>query len=350
MQSERVMIRVLVVDDSAFIRKVISRILEKDQTIQVVGTADNGAEALEKIEALHPDVVTMDVEMPRMNGIEALKKIMSTKPLPVIMLSGVTKEGANITLDALNMGACDFITKDSGNAGVGLFKIEDELLRKVKDVARRRVRMPAPKPQIQIHKRPVVERIAMNGEHEIVSMGASTGGPPALQHILTSLSKSFPVPLVIAQHMPKLFTQSFAERLNSLSQITVKEAENREPLKPGVALIAPGDSHMAVRRKGKETFVELVADDHYIYRPSVDLLMDSVARAYEAKVVAVILTGMGSDGLAGFREIRSRHGYVIAQDEETCVVYGMPRVVIEAQLAHAVLPIQKIPEEIIRVL
>lgn len=346
------MIRVLVVDDSAFIRKVISRILEKDQEIQVVGSADNGAEALEKIEALHPDVVTMDVEMPRMNGIEALKKIMSTKPLPVIMLSGLTQEGANITLDALNMGACDFITKDSGNAGVGLFKIEDELLRKVKDVARRRVRMPAPKPQIQIQKRPVVERSSTsgNGMHEVVSLGASTGGPPALQHILTSLSKSFPAPLVIAQHMPKLFTQSFAERLNNLSQITVKEAENKEPLKPGVALVAPGDSHMAVRRKGREAFVELVTDDRYIYRPSVDLLMDSVARAYDSKVVAVILTGMGSDGLAGFREIRSRHGYVIAQDEETCVVYGMPRVVIEAHLADAVLPIQKIPEEIVKVL
>jgi two-component system, chemotaxis family, protein-glutamate methylesterase/glutaminase len=346
------MIRVLVVDDSAFIRKVISRILEKDQGIQVAGTAENGVEALEKIETLHPDVVTMDVEMPRMDGIEALKKIMSTKPLPVIMLSGVTQEGANVTLDALNMGACDFITKDSGNAGVGLFKIEGELLRKVKDVARRRVRMPAPKPEIQVHRKPVTERSTngVSGEHEIVSLGASTGGPPALQHILTSLSSSFPVPLVIAQHMPKLFTQSFAERLNHLSQITIKEAENREPLKPGTALIAPGDCHMAVRRRGKETFVELVTDDRYIYRPSVDLLMDSVARAYDAKVVAVILTGMGSDGLAGFREIKSRRGYVIAQDEETSVVYGMPRVVIEAHLANVVLPIQKIPEEIVKVL
>lgn len=347
------MIRVLVVDDSAFIRKVISRILEKDQGIQVVGTADNGMEALEKIETLHPDVVTMDVEMPKMNGIEALRKIMSTKPLPVIMLSGLTQEGANITLDALNMGACDFITKDSGNAGVGLFKIEEELLRKVKDVARRRVRMPAPKPEIQIQKKPARDRsanAAPNGDHEIVSLGASTGGPPALQHILTSLSSSFPVPLVIAQHMPKLFTQSFAERLNHLSQITVKEAENKEPLKPGVALIAPGDCHMAVRKKGKETFIELMTDDRYIYRPSVDLLMDSVARTYNAKVVGVILTGMGSDGLAGFREIRSRSGYVIAQDEETSVVYGMPRVVVEARLANAVLPIQKIPEEIVKVL
>jgi two-component system chemotaxis response regulator CheB len=150
--------------------------------------------------------------------------------------------------------------------------------------------------------------------------------------------------------MPKLFTQSFAERLNSLSQITVKEAENREPLKPGVALIAPGDSHMALKRKGRETFVELVSDDRYIYRPSVDLLMDSVARAYDSKVVAVILTGMGSDGLTGFKEIRAHRGYIIAQDEETCVVYGMPRVVIEAHLADLVLPIQKIPEEIVRVL
>jgi two-component system, chemotaxis family, protein-glutamate methylesterase/glutaminase len=343
------MIRILVVDDSAFMRKVITRILEKDKAIQVVGTAENGQEALEKIGTLHPDVVTMDVEMPKMNGLEALKKIMSTKPLPVIMLSALTREGANITLDALNMGACDFITKDSGNAGVGLFRIEEELLKKVKDVARRRVRMPAPRPEIQ--KRPVAaERSTANDDREIVSLGASTGGPPALQHILTSLSQSFPVPLVIAQHMPKLFTQSFAERLNHLCQITVKEAENREPLRPGVALIAPGDSHMAVRRKGKETFVELVSDDRYIYRPSVDLLMESVARAYESRAIGVILTGMGSDGLTGMKEIRSRKGYIIAQDEETCVVYGMPRVVIEAHLAHSVLPINRIAEEIVKVL
>jgi two-component system chemotaxis response regulator CheB len=187
-------------------------------------------------------------------------------------------------------------------------------------------------------------------KHEILAVGASTGGPPALQMLLSALPKDFPVPIVIAQHMPKIFTQSFAQRLNTLSQIEVREAENGENLKSGVALIAPGDSHMSLKRSNGRVTVELVDKTDYIYRPSVDLLMLSTAAAYQSQAVGVILTGMGSDGLVGLRELKAKNGYVIAQDEETCVVYGMPKAVVSARLADAVLPIDKISEEIIRVL
>jgi two-component system, chemotaxis family, protein-glutamate methylesterase/glutaminase len=343
------MIRVLVVDDSAFMRKVISRILEKDTSIKVIGTAEDGQQAIEKIAELKPDVVTLDVEMPRMNGIDALRHIMAHNPLPVIMLSGLTSEGAHITLDALNLGACDFIQKDLGAGTLGIFKIEEELIRKVKDVARKKVRSTSQR-SADPPRRQVTLSAPGSPHREILALGASTGGPPVLQQILMSLPKDFPVPIAIAQHMPKLFTTSFAERLNNLSQISVKEAENREPLRPGVALIAPGDTHMVLRRRGREVFVEFVSDAKYIYRPSVDLLMTGVAQAFGARSIAVILTGMGNDGLAGFREIRAKNGFIIAQDEETCVVYGMPRAVVEAHLADVVLPAQKIPEEIIRAL
>jgi two-component system, chemotaxis family, protein-glutamate methylesterase/glutaminase len=342
------MIRVLVVDDSALMRRIISRMLGKDQFIQVVGTAENGEEAIEKIEALKPDVVTMDVEMPRMNGLEALKHIMSRTPLPVIMLSAVTKEGAGITLDALNLGACDFVPKDLAGGVLNISRIEGELIRKVKAVAKRR--MGSFLLRQGSGKQPLAFVAAGRTQRAIVAMGASTGGPPALQHILTSLPKDFPVPIAIAQHMPKTFTQSFAERLNAMTQIVVKEAENKERLTAGVALLAPGDMHMSVRRRGPDVIVELVEDQNYVYRPSVDLLLSGIANIYESKTIAVILTGMGTDGLNGVRDVRARNGYVIAQDEETSAVYGMPKAVAEAQLANAVVPLQKVVEEIIRVL
>jgi two-component system chemotaxis response regulator CheB len=342
------MIRVLVVDDSPLMRRIISRMLGRDQSIQVVGTAENGAEAIEKVEALRPDVVTMDVEMPHMNGLEALKYIMSRNPLPVIMLSASTREGAGITLDALNMGACDFVPKDLSGGTLNIARIEEELVRKVKVVARRGIRSFTVRPEGG--KGPLAFDRMGKVQRAIVVMGASTGGPPALQHILTSLPRDFPVPIVIAQHMPKAFTQSFAERLNAMAQIGVKEAENKEHLRPGVALLAPGDTHISVKRKGSESIIEFVEDPNYVYRPSVDLLFSGVARIYESKAVAVILTGMGTDGLNGVREIRAGNGYVIAQDEETSAVYGMPKAVVEAQLANSVAPVQKIAEEIIRVL
>jgi two-component system chemotaxis response regulator CheB len=290
----------------------------------------------------------MDIEMPVMNGIEALKRIMARNPLPVIVLSAVTKEGADVTMEALNLGACDFITKDLTDPSSGIESKESELIRKVKDVAKKKIRFLVRR--LELIERPVNMGRDRRTKHEIISIGASTGGPPALQHILTSLPRDFPIPIVIAQHMPKLFTQSFAQRLNGLTRIEVKEAEDKEPLRPGVALIAPGDSHMGLRRTGRDVTVEFVKDAKYIYRPSVDLLMQTTAQVYESRAIGVILTGMGNDGLAGMKEIKQRKGLVIAQDEETCVVYGMPKAVVNARIADTVLPIDKISEEILRML
>jgi two-component system chemotaxis response regulator CheB len=342
------MIKVLVVDDSAFMRRTLSKMLEKDSALMVVGTASNGLEAVEKVETLKPDVVTMDIEMPVMNGIEALKRIMAKYPLPVIMFSSLTKEGAEITMEALNLGACDFITKDFANVSINISSRENELISKIKNTASMKVRFLMRR--LESIRKPISFNAGKKVRHEILAIGASTGGPPALQHILSSLPGDFPVPVVIAQHMPKLFTQSFSQRLNSVSQIEVREAVDREPLKPGVALIAPGDTHVELKRRGREVIVEFVKDAKYIYRPSVDLLMQSAALTYESRSMGVILTGMGNDGLAGMTEMKKKAGYIIAQDEETCVVYGMPRAVVNAKLADSVLPIDKISEEIIRAL
>ncbi len=342
------MIKVLVVDDSRVMTKIISRILGKDPLIEVIGTAGSGPEAIEKIEKLKPEVVTLDVEMPGMDGIETLRHIMSTNPLPVIMLSTLTRDHADITMEALNIGACDFVAKDFSN--FTLADKEQELIGKVKNVAKNRAKLRLkgflahlPARSLSITPGAIVKR-------SILSIGASTGGPPVLQYILSHLPKDFPVPIVIAQHMPRLFTQSFAERLDKVSPLAVKEAEDKEVLTPGVALIAPGDTHIALRRKGRQVSVEMVNNDTYIYRPSVDLLMATTATAYESSAAGLILTGMGNDGLAGFKELKSKGGYVIAQDEETCVVYGMPKAVVNAGLADAVLPIERMPEEIVRIL
>ncbi len=342
------MIKVLVVDDSLVMRKAISRLLSNDSDIQVVGTAVDGRDAIEKVGSLKPDVVTMDIEMPVMDGLEALKRIMADHPIPVIMMSALTKEGADITMEALNLGACDYVTKDFAHINSSLAMKQTELVSKVKNVAKNKVQFLLRK--LDNMKKPISLDPEKKVRHEVLSIGASTGGPPALQHILSKLPESFPVPIVIAQHMPKLFTQSFSQRLNSVSQLHVKEAEENEPLRAGVALIAPGDTHVALKRKGKEIVVEFVNDSRFIYRPSVDLLMSSTANIFREQAIGVILTGMGSDGLNGMRELKSNKGYIIAQDEETCVVYGMPRAVVTANLADAVLPIDKISEEIMRAL
>ncbi len=342
------MIKVLIVDDSLVMRKAISRMLSKDRDIQIVGTAMNGQDAIEKVEALKPDVITMDIEMPIMDGLEALRHIMSQNPIPVIMLSALTKEGADVTMEALNLGACDYVTKDFANMANSLAAKEAEILAKIKNIAKNKVKFLLRK--LDVIKKPIVLDPDQKIKHEILSIGASTGGPPALQHILSKLPKDFPVPVIIAQHMPKLFTQSFSQRLDAVSQLHVKEAEENEQLVPGVALVVPGNTHVALRRKGKEVIVEFVNEAQYIYRPSVDLLMSSTAEAYQEQSIGVVLTGMGNDGLIGMKEMRSKNGYIIAQDEETCVVYGMPKAVIAAKLADAVLPIDKISEEIMRVL
>lgn len=342
------MIKVLIVDDSLVMRKAISRMLSKDREIQIVGTAMNGRDAIEKVETLKPDVITMDIEMPVMDGLEALRHIMSQNPIPVIMLSALTKEGADVTMEALDLGACDYVTKDFANMANSLAAKEAEILAKIKNIAKNKVKFLLRK--LDVTKKPIILDPDQKIKHEVLSIGASTGGPPALQHILSKLPKDFPIPVIIAQHMPKLFTQSFSQRLDAVSQLHVKEAEENEQLVPGVALVVPGNRHAALRRKGKEVIVEFVNGEQYIYRPSVDLLMSSTAEAYQEQSIGVVLTGMGNDGLIGMKEMRSKNGYIIAQDEDTCVVYGMPKAVIAAKLADAILPIDKISEEIMRVL
>ncbi len=348
------MIKVLVVDDSAFMRKALSSILQEDPEIKVVGTARDGVEAIQMIQDLRPDVVTMDVEMPRMDGITALKEIMQKCPLPVIMVSSLTTEGAKVTLEALELGAVDFIPKNLSELSVNIVKIKGMLLEKIKTIGRRGVikRKPVIKtPEKKIETLKVeTPRVRISTERKvgIVSIGTSTGGPKALQEIIPKLPKDFPVPIVIAQHMPPNFTKPFAERLDQLSQLSVKEAEEGEPIKPGMVYVAPGRGHMRVKRRAIEALVSISEDkEEFIYRPSVDALMLSVAECFPGRSLGIILTGMGNDGAKGCKKIKETGGRVFAQSEETCVVYGMPKAVVDAGIADKVVPLDELVGEII---
>ncbi|NWF52354.1 MAG: chemotaxis response regulator protein-glutamate methylesterase, partial [Nitrospirae bacterium] len=330
------MVKVLIVDDSAFMRNALTSMLTSDSEIKIVGTAKDGIEAIEKIGSLKPDVVTMDVEMPRMDGLTALKQIMEKNPVPVIMVSSIATEGAKATLDALDLGAVDFIPKNLSEISVNILKIRDILIEKVKQISkkgpikRHLQRLREPRSVDTIRHIPV--NMAGSRRVGIISIGTSTGGPKALQEIIPRFPKELPVPVVIAQHMPPAFTKPFAERLDHLSEIKVKEAEQGEPLRPGIALIAPGRGNMrVVRKRGIETVVSITEnDEEFIYRPSVDALMLSVAECFPGRALGVIMTGMGNDGLKGLIEIKKTGGRVFAQNEETCIVYGMPKAVVDA--------------------
>ncbi|RJQ55772.1 MAG: chemotaxis response regulator protein-glutamate methylesterase [Nitrospiraceae bacterium] len=343
------MVRVLVVDDSAFIRNTLTSMISSDPEIQVVGVARDGVEAVEKVAQLKPDIVTLDVEMPRMNGIEALRQIMEKTPVPVIMVSSLTTEEARITLDALDIGAVDFIPKNLSDLSINIVKIKDNLIDKIKKIGKRGLpllkRLSSRKPLMM----PGTSHVVSHRRINIVAIGSSTGGPKALQNILTRLPKDFPVPILIAQHMPQSFTGPFAERLNQLSSIEVKEAEQGEVIKRGIAYIAPGGGHMSiVKKKITETIISISGNKgEYIYKPSVDVLMLSVVECFSGHVLGVILTGIGNDGLKGMREIKNNGGRTIAEDEESCVVYGMPKVVVEAGIADKVVPVDEIAGEII---
>ncbi len=347
-------VTVLIVDDSAFMRNALTTMLGSDPEIKVVGTARDGVEAVEKTALLRPDIVTMDVEMPRMDGIEALRLIMDKTPVPVIMVSSLTTEGAHVTLDALDHGAVDFIPKNLSELSINIVKIKAMLIDKVKQIAKsgvaRRTRRSAATAARPVDK-PRMSSILATGARRvsIVAIGTSTGGPRAIQEIIPRLPKDFPVPIVIAQHMPPNFTKPFAERLNQLSQIAVKEAEEGETLKPGVALVAPGRGHMRTSRlRGIETVVNISENrEEFIYRPSVDYLMQSVAECFPGRALGVILTGMGSDGVKGLTALKQTGGRIFAQNEETCVVYGMPRAVVDAGIADKVLGIEEMAGEII---
>jgi len=343
------MVKVLIVDDSAFMRHTLTNLISDDPEIQVVGIARDGIEAVEKVAQLKPDIVTMDVEMPRMDGIEALKQIMSKNPVPVIMVSSLTTDSAKVTLEALEIGAVDFIPKNLSDLSVNIVKIKETLIEKIKKIGKKG--LPAIKKissfkQIQM---PITTNYTSHRRVNIVTIGSSTGGPTALQNIICKLPRNFPVPILIAQHMPPAFTGPFAERLNHLSAVEVKEAENGESIKKGVVYIAPGRGHMSVfRKKITETTISITENKgNYIYRPSVDALMCSVVENFSGHVLGVILTGLGNDGLKGMKEIKNSGGRTIAESETTCVVYGMPKAVVESGVADKIVPVDEIAGEII---
>ena len=341
--------RVLIVDDSVVIRKILADTLAEDHEIQVVGAASDGHIGLAKIAQLNPDIVTLDVEMPVMNGLQTLAEIRKLYPkLPVIMFSTLTERGASATLDALALGASDYATKPSntGSLDVAIESVRHELIPKIKALCASRVRKPLPAPPVRPAPRP---RILTHPRIEIVAIGTSTGGPNALAEVFPGIPKDFPVPIVTVQHMPPVFTRLLAERLASKSKISVEEGTAGASLSPGHAWIAPGNFHMIVKRVGVNRRVDLNQDaPENSCRPAVDVLFRSVAAAYGPNVLGVVMTGMGADGVIGSQAIRDAGGEVIIQDEASSVVWGMPGLVHAAGQEDGVYPLQEIAPEITR--
>ncbi|MDR7072160.1 protein-glutamate methylesterase/protein-glutamine glutaminase [Fictibacillus barbaricus] len=317
---------VLVVDDSAFMRKLIKDFLNEDPRITVLDTARNGEEAVTKIMQLKPDVVTMDVEMPVLNGIEAVKEIMKCYPVPIIMLSSTTKAGAENTILAMEAGALDFISKPSGAISLDLHKVKSELIEKVIAVSKMKIKLnkPMSKPSLRKHEKKVPNK---NEIPKLVLIGTSTGGPRALQEVITKWPADFKAPVVIVQHMPPGFTESLANRLNSLSSVNVKEAEQDDVLTAGTAYIAPGGFHLRLIQKAGKTMVSLDKEPPVGgHRPAVNVLFESASKIKNIEKIAVILTGMGSDGTHGLIKLKeSGEAVAIAEAEESCIVYGMPK-------------------------
>lgn len=376
-------VKVLVVDDSGFFRQRIQEILESDSRLQVVGSAANGKEAVQLAKQLQPDVITMDVEMPQMNGIEAVRLIMRDSPTSVLMLSSLTHEGAQVTLQALEAGAEDYLSKDVRAWIEKNSDLRNELVERVVALGRskrfRRSTLLAPRPvkhgqssrthsfksdhperpvnpatrtaarraAITEPSRPMVSRTARVSAHfpdmcRLVVIGSSTGGPAALQKVLTALPASFPYPILLVQHMPKAFTSVFAARLDQQCQIRVKEAEDGDKLQPGCALLAPGGCQMIIEQRNPDRVKVLAGDERLTYRPSVDVTYAAAAKAFGNKVLAIILTGMGADGADGARLIKQAGGKVWAQDEKSCTIYGMPQAVVKAGLADDILDLEHI--------
>ncbi|WP_437884275.1 protein-glutamate methylesterase/protein-glutamine glutaminase [Pseudomonas sp. LRF_L74] len=348
-------VKVLVVDDSGFFRRRVSEILSADPNIQVVGTATNGREAIDQAVALKPDVITMDYEMPMMDGITAVRNIMQRCPTPVLMFSSLTHEGARVTLDALDAGAVDYLPKNFEDISRNPDKVKTLLCEKVHTIARSNRRYstyspsPAPASTPAARPAPAPARAATAGApaapaasaavpkrkaYKLVAIGTSTGGPVALQRVLTQLPANFPTPIVLIQHMPAAFTKAFAERLDKLCRINVKEAEDGDQLRPGLALLAPGGKQMMIDARGSVRI--LPGDERLNYKPCVDITFGSASKSYADKVLAVVLTGMGADGREGARLLKQGGSQVWAQDEASCVIYGMPMAVVKANLADAV--------------
>ncbi|HWR16393.1 MAG TPA: chemotaxis response regulator protein-glutamate methylesterase [Terriglobales bacterium] len=330
-------IRVLVVDDSALMRKLIPQMIEREGSIQVVGTAMDGSFALEKIPDLKPDVVTLDLDMPRMDGMETLRKIMRKHPLPTIVVSAHSKEGASATFKALSFGAFDFVAKPQ-DPTTHMDQIASELVAKIKAAVKSQL-VRLPEPQIKKKMKPPSE--PANSPTKVVAIGVSTGGPQALQYVLSQLPAEFPGTILIVQHMPEGFTEMFAKRLDETCAIQVREAKSGDLLLAGRALVCPGNKHMKVRHMPLGHVVVLSDGDKVNgHRPSADVLLQSVASEFQERAVGVLMTGMGEDGAEGLGAIRHAGGITIAQAEESCVVFGMPRVAIERGHAMRVIPLE----------
>jgi two-component system chemotaxis response regulator CheB len=374
-------VSVLVVDDSGFFRKRLTEILTSSGQIKVVGAATNGREGVELAERLRPDVITMDYEMPVMDGISAVREIMRKHPIPVLMFSSLTYEDARVTLDALEAGAVDFLPKNFEEIARDNSQLQKILIERILDVARSRPgnrpaaparsepsapasRAPGPsaRPEITTRQRPeehgragpagstseteAPRRHARRGaakRYAVVGIGTSTGGPVALQRVLTALPATFPAPIVLVQHMPASFTPAFAERLNKLCRIEVRQAQDGDVLKPGLALLAPGGKQMMVENRGGQARIRILPGDERLnYKPCVDVTFGSLARSFPGKTLGVILTGMGSDGKEGCRMMKQSGSDIWSQDEKSSVIYGMPMAVAKAGLTDDVLALDEI--------
>lgn len=350
-------IRVLVVDDSALMRKMVGDIIQEAEGLALAGQAKNGLEALEMAERLRPDVITLDLEMPKMDGLQALARLMSERPVPTVILSAHAKEGAEPTLLALELGAVDFVTKPSGSISLDIDRVREQLVERIRvaaevDLSRLTVRKPT-RPWLGSSQapakatRPGPAQGKPDAKTPVVAIGSSTGGTRALAEILPRLPSELDAAYLLVQHMPLGFTKSLAERLNARSKISVREAEEGDQLRSGQALLAPAGWHLRLASDGRQ--VELSKDPpRHGVRPSVDVMMESLAQNCQNPMVAVILTGMGHDGAKGLSSIKRRGGRTLAEDRSTCVVWGMPRAAVETGAVDEVLPLDEIPDAIVR--
>lgn len=368
-------VKVLVVDDSSFFRRRVSEIINADPRLEVVDVATNGKEAIDKVASIKPDVVTMDIEMPIMDGITAVREIMKTNPTPILMFSSLTHDGARATLDALDAGALDFLPKKFEDIARNRDEATQLLQQRVVEIARKKMHLrrraiaPQSKPVSSSLRKPASSNVtspaarttavpaekkvankfrASGKKYQLTAIGTSTGGPVALQKILTKLPSNYPHPIVLIQHMPATFTAAFANRLNTLCKIQVKEAADGDILRPGVAYLAPGGMQMMIEGRAGSAKLRIVdGGERMNYKPSVDVTFGSAAKIYQDKVLSMVLTGMGADGREGARMLKSSGATIWAQDEESCVVYGMPQAVAKAAISTEDLPLERIAERML---
>ena len=351
-------IRVLTVDDSVFMRKAIKRMLSLAPDIEVVDTAADGREALEKVIELRPDLVTMDVQMAGMDGLTALERIMRECPTPVIMLSSLTREGAKITIRALELGAVDFIDKSRVESSMNITFLGNELISKVRtiagvDIGKMTSHLPdvsqaAPAGEKRVPK-PKEKKIPSSSKITVVTIGTSTGGPPALQALIPRLPADFASGVIVVQHMPPGFTRTLAERLDAMSKLRVSEAVDGDIVKPGRVLVAPAGKHLKIRKRNGQLVVRLGSQpEESLHKPSVDIVMESVANVCGRKSLGVLLTGMGSDGAEGMRAIKEAGGKTLAESEETSIVYGMPKSAIDQGVVDEVVPLHDMASIILK--